>query len=142
MRFPGLGCWCFGERFDKALAALLAVSVLLGAGCMSGGATGRGPTGANSPNAEAPETKDSEETPLVERDNSPRGIVQQVNQDLRYLVIDFAAWQMPKLQDRLGLYRQGRKVGEVLVTGPVMGTTVAGDLVRGEGRPGDIVRLD
>ena len=76
----------------------------------------------------------------MELDTSPRGVVRQVNENLRYVVIDFASRQMPALDDRLGIFRKGRPVGEIRVTGPFKGSTVAADLLRGNAQPGDVVQ--
>ena len=49
---------------------------------------------------------------------------------------------MPALEQRLSVYRDGQKVGEVKVTGPVLDTTIAGDIVAGEAQVGDQVSED
>jgi hypothetical protein len=46
------------------------------------------------------------------------------------------------LEQRLNVYRNGQKVGEVKVTGPALDTTIAGDIVAGEAQLGDEVRED
>lgn len=63
-----------------------------------------------------------------------------MNPALRFVVMDFPVWLMPALDQRLNIYRDEQKIGEVKVTGPTVDTTVAGDLVAGEARPGDEVR--
>jgi len=68
------------------------------------------------------------------------GKIVSVNPALRFVVMDFPVWLMPALDQRLHIYRGEQKIGEVKVTGPTVDTTVAGDLVAGEARPGDEVR--
>jgi hypothetical protein len=70
------------------------------------------------------------------------GRVATVNPLLRYVVLDFSMKQVPTLEQRLNVYRQGQKVGEVKVTGPERGGNIVADLVAGEVKAGDEVRPD
>jgi len=70
------------------------------------------------------------------------GRVAQVNSTLRFVVMDFPLRRMPENGQRLNVYRDDQRVGEVRVTGPSQGTTTAGDLLAGEARIGDEVRED
>jgi hypothetical protein len=63
-----------------------------------------------------------------------------VNIPLRYVVIDFDLRHSPPLGQSLSVYREGLKIGEVKLTGPVMGTAAAGDIVAGQAAVGDTVR--
>ena len=49
---------------------------------------------------------------------------------------------MPAVDQRLNVYHDGQKTGEVKVTGPTRDTTIAGDITAGEARVGDEVRED
>jgi len=73
-------------------------------------------------------------------DRRVSGQIVSVNPALRFVVMDFPIWRMPALDQRLYVYRDGQRIGEVKVTGPTVETTVAGDLVVGEARLGDEVR--
>jgi hypothetical protein len=73
-------------------------------------------------------------------DRRVTGRIVSVNPTLRFVVMDFPVWGMPALEQRLHVYRDGQRMGEVKVTGPTVETTVAGDLVAGEARLGDEVR--
>ena len=75
-------------------------------------------------------------TPVSE----PSGRVASVNSDLRFAVIDFFFSQLPKIDERLGVYRQGQKVGEVKISGPDLSNIIAADIVEGEAKVGDEVR--
>jgi hypothetical protein len=74
--------------------------------------------------------------------NPLHGRVASVNVNLRFVVLDFALKQLPAIEQRLGVYREGLKVGEVKVTGPERGGNIVADLVAGEVRVGDEVRPD
>jgi hypothetical protein len=68
------------------------------------------------------------------------GRVASVNPVLRFVVVDFILKKMPVIDQRLGVYRQGQKVGEVRITGPERGGNIVADLVVGEAQVGDEVR--
>ena len=69
-----------------------------------------------------------------------RGRIIAVREPLRFVVIDFGATKMPKLEQMLFVYRLDQKVAELKVSGPYLGTTVAADITAGEVREGDLVR--
>ncbi len=115
------------------LAILLAAWV--GSGCSTGGSGAR-PT----PPASATEPGPPEGGNRL--DERVQGKVVVANVRLRYVVMDFPLRRMPALEQRLNIYRDGQKVGEVKVSGPVRDTTVAGDVMVGEAREGDEVRED
>lgn len=75
-------------------------------------------------------------------DDSVGGRVASVNPTLRFVVMDFPFRKMPALEQRLNIYRNGQKIGEVKVTGPSLDTTIAGDIITGEAQIGDEVRED
>jgi hypothetical protein len=68
------------------------------------------------------------------------GKVAKVNVPLRFVVLDFGLDRLPALDQRLSVYRQGLKVGELKVTGPVMLNNIVADVVAGEANEGDEVR--
>ena len=70
------------------------------------------------------------------------GRVSVVREDLRFIVIDYGPNKLPPLDQRLNVYRGDQKVGEVKISGPYLGTTVAADITRGSAQYGDIVRPD
>ena len=80
--------------------------------------------------------------PEVTLDEAVVGTVVSVNAALRFLVMDFPVRKLPVLEQRLNVYRNGQKVGEVKVTGPGRDTTIAGDIMVGEVQVGDEVRED
>jgi|KBSSwiStaDraftv2_1062776.scaffolds.fasta_scaffold1332432_2 hypothetical protein len=80
--------------------------------------------------------------PEVRLDEAVLGTVVSVNPALRFLVMDFPVRKLPVLDQRLNIYRNGQKVGEVKVTGPARETTIAGDIIAGEAQVDDEVRED
>ncbi len=142
--------------------------VLLCAGCAQQGPTGKGPqfapapvparaaqpttppahgaaiqpTRPASPATATPAPPAPARYPVVTPANSTTGRVAAVNVNLRFVVLDFALNPMPALGQRLNVYRQGQKVGEVTVSGPVRNSNVVADLVVGEAQVGDQVRAD
>ncbi len=80
--------------------------------------------------------------PSVRLDEMVLGRVASVNPPLRFVVMDFPIRRMPAREQRLNVYRNGQKIGEVKVTGPALDTTTAGDIVAGEAQIGDEVRED
>ncbi len=67
------------------------------------------------------------------------GKVVRYNPDGRTAILSFPIGQMPKLGSRLGVYRQGNKIGTLRLTGPQMDYFVAGDMLSGEAGAGDEV---
>ena len=68
------------------------------------------------------------------------GKVARANQEGRFVVMTFPVGHLPVLNQRLSVYRQGLKVGEVRVTGPQLDDNVVGDIGAGEALSGDEVR--
>jgi hypothetical protein len=119
----------------------LAAASLL-SGCAQPDATTAGSPG---PNGLAGSTNGSAEgsaAPEVLLDDQVQGQVVLVNPKLRIVTMDFPIRLMPALEQRLNVYRSGRKVGEVKVTGPSRDTIIAGDIVTGSAQIGDEVRSD
>jgi hypothetical protein len=70
------------------------------------------------------------------------GAVASVNPDLRFVVIDFHLNPPPRVDQRMGVYRQGLKVGEVRISKQSHNSIIAADIMAGEARVGDTVRAD
>ena len=70
------------------------------------------------------------------------GKVYSVNQVARFVILDYGLSPLPPLEQRLNVYRNGVRVGEIKVTGPVMNGNIAADIVAGEVRKDDQVRRD
>jgi hypothetical protein len=70
------------------------------------------------------------------------GKIASVNAELRFVVLDFSVGDMPGINQRLGVYRAGQKVGQVKVTGPQSDTNIVADITEGEAQTGDEVRQE
>lgn len=68
------------------------------------------------------------------------GKVARFNSEGRFVVLNFPIGHLPSVDQRLNVYRQGLKVGEVRVTGPQRDDNTVADLVAGEAQAGDEVR--
>jgi hypothetical protein len=68
------------------------------------------------------------------------GKVYSINTALHFAVLDYSLNTLPNIGDRLFIYRQGIKVGEVRVSGPQMNNNIVADIVAGELKIGDEVR--
>ena len=121
------------------LLVLLVASV--GSGCSTAGPGG----GSSRSRVTSEESSSSDATPSDtgnRLDERVQGRVIRANPQLRFVVMDFPLRRTPALEQRLNVYRDGQKVGEVKVSGPARDTTIAGDVMVGEARVGDEIRED
>ena len=80
--------------------------------------------------------------PIITPDLRPIGHVETVNPAGRFVVVSFANAPMPALEARLGVYRNGQKIGEVKITGPQREVNIVADIVTGDPHPQDEVKPD
>ncbi|MCX6903172.1 MAG: hypothetical protein NTW03_06765 [Verrucomicrobia bacterium] len=80
------------------------------------------------------------QTVLVTPTAGISGKVASLNSAGQFVVVTFAASQMPARDQKLSVYRGGLKVGEVKVGEWQQGQNLVADLVKGEAKPGDEVR--
>lgn len=85
---------------------------------------------------------DSPRFPAINPVTLVQGRVTFVNERFRFVIVDFAFHQMPRLEQRLGVYRRDVRVGEIRISGPSDGTTVVADVMSGAAGLGDQVRED
>jgi len=127
---------------------LIALLTVLGSGCASKKAAGpdamlaENKAGKAAAPAAAPSGGKRSSNPAVTPDQGLSGKVVSANPVLRFVVMDFPVLKMPAIDQRLNVYHNGQKVGEVKVTGPMRDTTIAGDIMVGEAQVGDEVRED
>jgi len=86
------------------------------------------------------ESKPATQKLIVTPETGLVGKVETANQNLRYVVLSFPIGHLPAMEQRLNVYRNGLKVGEVKVTGPQIEDNVVADIVEGDSGPGDEVR--
>jgi hypothetical protein len=78
--------------------------------------------------------------PIVKPSNALTGKVVSFNAVGRFAILNFPITRMPAIDQKLYLYREGLRVGEVKVTGPQKDDNIVADVVNGEARPGDVVK--
>lgn len=113
----------------KSYFALFLACVTLGAGCAK-----------TKPDAAKPAVVEVREEPIIRPVTRPIGRISTVSLVSRFVVITYPSSNLPKTGQQLGVYREGRKVGQAKVTGPERDTITAADLVDGEAQAGDEVR--
>lgn len=69
---------------------------------------------------------------VVTPDLLPVGLVELVNTEARDVVINYPPGTVPKAGQRLGVYRNGLKVGEVSVSGPERDNNTVADILQGD----------
>ena len=122
---------------------------LLGAGLMAAGCAGHG-TGQRQMQFNAgpgaagllANSKDAHSKLIVTPDTMVVGKVVRTNENARFAVLNFPVGIMPAPQQKLNVYRQGLKVGEIKVTGPQQEDNTVGDIIAGEAQVGDELRLN
>lgn len=78
--------------------------------------------------------------PVITPVTSVRGRVISVNTRLRFVLADFSFQQMPRNGQRLGVFRDGQRIGEVRVSGPSDGAITVADIMEGTAAEGDQLR--
>ena len=85
-------------------------------------------------------TATTNQTLIVTPESAPTGKVELVNTTGRFVTLRFPLGRLPAVEQRLGIYRRGIKVGEAKVTGPQREDRIVADLVAGEAEVGDEAR--
>ena len=89
---------------------------------------------------ESPGKKAQQSKAEILLSNEVSGKVMLVNDGLRYVVIDFGFGRLPQPEQRLSVYRSGKKVGEVKISGNPKASNFAADVVTGNVHVGDEVK--
>lgn len=100
------------------------------------GESDNGSGGMSRNNAGSSEAENPQVVPIDE----PNGKVVASNTVSRFVVVDFYLSPLPQVGERMNVYRDGFKVGEVKITGPEQFSNIAADLIAGEARTGDEIR--
>jgi hypothetical protein len=117
------------RQMKKNFRWLMLITGMVAAGCAA-----KNHQAAVAPNAQPISTA------VVTPEAGQTAKVISVNNIGRFVVLNFPAGQLPKLQSSLFLYRAGLKVAEIKITGPEDGNNTVGDLISGDANPGDTVR--
>ena len=78
---------------------------------------------------------------IVTPEHSLAGKVVRVVSSGRFAVLNFPIGRMPLIDQRVEVYRQGLKVGELRITGPQLDDNIVADILTGEVQAGDQVRV-
>ena len=111
---------------------------LILAGC--GGKTANSHTINAAPAKKAGSDQNSQ--PIVTPGGALPGKVVSVNPNGRFAVLRFSLGEMPALQQKMGVFRAGLKVGEIRISGPQRDTHTVADVTAGDCRVGDEVRAE
>ena len=124
---------------NSLLRAVLVIGLpLLGAGCAN---TDRKPVPAKTSTVDGI-TNRSPSDPIMTPARSIAGRVVTVNNTARFVVLNYPFGFLPSIDQRLNVYRQGQKVGQLKVSGPQQDTNTAADLLTGEVQIEDEARPD
>jgi hypothetical protein len=69
------------------------------------------------------------------------GKVVRTNERLNFVVLDFGLQGLPAVGQQFAIYRLGKKVGQVRVSGPAWDTYAVADIVEGQIWKGDEAKL-
>jgi len=122
------------------LVISLLVSSLTLAGCATNNS--KDTNAAKKKTPATPKARGANQKPTLAPTLQLTGKVASVNSELRFVVLDFSVGDMPGINQRLGVYRAGQKVGQVKVTGPQSDTNIVADIIEGEAQVGDEVRQE
>ena len=126
------------------------VMLLCGCFALSGCQTGQPPPNGTkekqpvvSKTARPPSASKKTKPPIVTPASGISGRVALVNTLLRYVIVDFSlSSQAPMPEQKMGVYRQGVKVGEIKISEQSQALNFAADITAGEVQMGDVVRPD
>jgi hypothetical protein len=124
--------------FVRSLLSTLLIGGLVLTGCAS--REGSSASFSEAPSVGKPSASWSKQKLIVTPDNLLVGRIAKVNMEGRFVILTFPIGHLPAFEQRLSVYHQGLKSGEVRVTGPQLDDNVVGDLVTGDAQPGDEVR--
>ena len=77
---------------------------------------------------------------IVTVDQGLEGKVVKAESNLQFVILNFPLGQMPAIGQRLVVYRNGLKIGELKVSGPQQDDNIIADVTTGEAAAGDDVR--
>jgi len=80
--------------------------------------------------------------PVITPDETPFGAVVLVNENSRFAVVKFAFGPIPPVGRRIFAYRDGLKVAELKVTGPQRDDNTVADILTGDVKVKDEVKVE
>lgn len=127
---------------------VLLMVVLVGTGCTAtkdakeGAAKSAPKEKAKSSTPSKPAKNQPNSAPVITPVSAFAGKVVLVNAPLKYVVVEGVIGRLPPVDQSLNVYRDGQRVGVVIVSNQARGANFAADLTQGEVRVGDTVRSD
>jgi hypothetical protein len=112
-------------------------------GCKSGSSSKKSQKTAVSPKVE--KTVPSDKKPRITSNQLQTvlsGRIKSVNTKAGFVIVSFPLGKMPIIGQRLWIYRDGNRVGVIKITGPQMDFNIAADIIEGEAKIDDEVRLE
>lgn len=116
-------------------SAALALALLSMAGCL-------GRKSNSQPVVAEPRQPDGRTNLAITPIPSAVARVVSVNAAAKFAVLSFPVGQLPAVDTRLSVFHEGRKSGELKVSGPQEDTFTVGDITAGSVQVGDEVRLE
>jgi len=77
---------------------------------------------------------------IVAPDHAIVGKVKKLNENARFVILNFPIGTVPQAGRMLSVYRGGLKMGEVRITGPQQDDNTVADITAGQAIEGDEVR--
>ncbi len=84
--------------------------------------------------------REDSDKPEVIPSNELSGKIVLVNDTLRYVVVDFGFGLLPQPEQKLAVYRAGKKVAEIKISSHSRNSNFAADIVTGKVADGDEVK--
>ncbi|MGA3182697.1 MAG: hypothetical protein ABSF38_20425 [Verrucomicrobiota bacterium] len=103
----------------------MVIGILCAAALLCGCATSKAPAAKSTAKPPAGKT-------IITPDLLPAGHVALVNTEARFVIINYPPGAAPKPGQRLNVYRNGLKVGEIKVTGPERDNNTVADILVGD----------
>jgi hypothetical protein len=126
-------------KFFTYLAAMLAV--LSTTGCIFGKHEAHGPPPRNVDLSAPTNVPAATNTFLVTPDERANGRVASVNENLQFVVLSFPLGQLPPVGSHMNVFRDGAIVGEIKISLPQRDDNSAADIIFGDAKKGDEVRM-
>lgn len=127
----------------RALGIFICVTLITLCGCKSGLFSKKSQKTTDTQKIEknVPSDKKTKTTPN-QLQNILSGRIKSVNEKAGFVIISFPLGKVPIIGQRLWVYRGGNRVGVVKITGPQMDFNIAADILDGEAKIDDEVRLE
>ncbi len=125
----------------RTFGIFICIILIVLCGCKSGPSNSQKTAGYQKVEKTVPSDKKPKITPN-QLQSVLSGRIKSVNEKAGFVIISFPLGKMPLIGQRLWIYRDGNRVGVVKITGPQMDFNIAADILEGEAKVDDEVRLE